>query len=66
MDWIFPSIAGVAVAIGTWFVKRAIGGIDSKIEATEAKVVKNSQHHFEKEESLNVRVAVLEERTRKM
>lgn len=66
MDWIYPTMAGIAVAIGTWFVKRAISGIDSKIEATEAKVVKNSQHHFEKEEILNVRVAILEERTRKM
>ena len=66
MDWIYPSIIGVIITVCAWFVKRAIGGIDEKIDATEKKVVKNSQHHFQKEENLNVRVAVLEERTKNL
>lgn len=54
-----------------WLVKRYLSDLDSKFVAVnerigraENKAITTGQHHFTKEESLNVRVAVLEERTK--
>jgi len=60
METALQIIAGIILAVIGWVIRLLMG----KISGIEEKLVKNSTHHYSKEESLNVRVSVLEERSR--
>ncbi len=62
MELAIQIIVGVVLAVIGWVIRLLTG----KISALESKIVNNSTHHYEKEESLNVRVAVIEERTKNL
>ena len=62
MELALQLIAGIILAVIGWVVRLLMG----KISGIEDKLVKNSTHHYEKEESLNVRVSVLEEKTKNL
>jgi hypothetical protein len=63
---VLTGIIGAVFSLGAWLLNRMVAGFDDKIREVHDKLVLHSKDHYEKEEDLNVRVSVLEERTKKL